>query len=118
MWSQASASGPIGPEHVLCLRLPERDIGGSSSDLGLELANSLGARTEEESITDALEALGCYRRRDEAIRRVFPDYEPSVAAQAGSLAAVGRDDRLLARRRSALTERRSASGCPPRRTGS
>ncbi len=66
-----------GPEHVLCLRLPERDIGGSSSDLGLELANSLGARTEEESITDALEALGCYRRRDEAIRRVFPDYEPT-----------------------------------------
>jgi NAD+ synthase len=67
----------LGPEHVLCLRLPERDIGGSSSDLGLELANALGARTEEEPITDALEALGCYRRRDEAIRRVFPDYEPS-----------------------------------------
>jgi NAD+ synthase len=67
----------FGPEHVLCLRLPERDIGGSSSDLGLELARSLGARTEEEPITDALEGLGCYRRRDEAIRRVFPDYEPS-----------------------------------------
>ena len=66
-----------GAEHVLCLRLPERDIGGSSSDLGLELARSLGARTEEEPITEALEALGCYRRRDEAIRRVFPDYEPA-----------------------------------------
>ena len=66
----------VGPERVLCLRLPERDIGGSSSDLGLELAQHLGARTEEESITAALEGLGCYRRRDEAIRRVFPDYEP------------------------------------------
>lgn len=66
----------LGPEHVVCLRLPERDIGGSSSALGLELANALGARTVEEPITDALEALGCYRRRDEAIRRVFPDYEP------------------------------------------
>jgi NAD+ synthase len=65
----------LGPEHVLCLRLPERDIGGSSSDLGLELARALGARTVEEPITDALEALGCYRRRDEAIRRVFPDYQ-------------------------------------------
>jgi NAD+ synthase len=65
----------LGAEHVLCLRLPERDIGGSSSDLGLELARALGARTEEEPITDALEGLGCYRRRDEAIRRLFPDYE-------------------------------------------
>ena len=66
----------LGPERVLLLRLPERDIGGSSSDLGLELARSLGARTEEEPITEALEGLGCYRRRDEAIRQVFPDYEP------------------------------------------
>ena len=66
----------LGRQHVLCLRLPERDIGESSSDLGLELAQTLGARTVEEPITAALEALGCYRRRDEAIRRVFPDYEP------------------------------------------
>jgi NAD+ synthase len=67
----------LGPEHVLCLRLPERDIGGSASDLGLELAEALGARTVEEPITEALEGLGCYRRRDDAIRAVFPDYEPS-----------------------------------------
>ncbi len=67
----------LGPERVLCLRLPERDVGDSSSDLGLELAQQLGARTEEESITAALDGLGCYRRRDDAIRQVFPDYEPS-----------------------------------------
>lgn len=67
----------VGPERVLCLRLPERDIGSSSSDLGLELAQALRARTEEESITAALDALGCYRQRDEAIRSVFPDYEPT-----------------------------------------
>jgi NAD+ synthase len=67
----------LGPERILCLRLPEKDVGDSSSDLGLELAESLGAPTKEEPITDALEGLGCYRRRDEAIRAVFPDYEPS-----------------------------------------
>jgi NAD+ synthase len=66
----------LGPDHVLCLRLPERDSASESSDIGLELANSLGARTEQEPITEALEALGCYRWRDDAIRRVFPDYEP------------------------------------------
>jgi NAD+ synthase len=67
----------LGPEHVMCLRLPERDGASESADIGVELANSLGAQTVEEPITEALEALGCYRRRDEAIRRVFPDYEPS-----------------------------------------
>jgi NAD+ synthase len=66
----------LGADHVLCLRLPERDIGGTASDLGLEVAEALGAKTEEEPITDALEGLGCYRRRDEAIRQVFPQYEP------------------------------------------
>ena len=72
-----SAAGRSVPSTSLCLRMPERDVGDSSSDLGLELAEALGARTEEEPITDALEALGCYRRRDEAIRQVFDDYEPS-----------------------------------------
>ncbi len=67
----------LGPERVLCLRLPERDVGSASSDLGLQLAETLGTPTEEEPITAALEALGCYRRRDEAIRAVFEDYEPS-----------------------------------------
>jgi len=67
----------LGPKRVLCLRLPERDVGSGSSDLGLELARTLGTPTEEEPITAALEALGCYRRRDDAIRAVFPDYEPS-----------------------------------------
>lgn len=67
----------LDPDNVLCLRMPERDVGDSSSDLGLQLAQQLGTHTVEEPITDALEALGCYRRRDEAIRKVFPDYEPS-----------------------------------------
>lgn len=66
----------LGPERVLCLRLPERDTASESSGLGLEVAEALGTPTVEESITGALDALGCYRRRDEAIREVFPEYEP------------------------------------------
>jgi NAD+ synthase len=67
----------LGAEKVRLLRLPERDVGDSSSDLALELAECLGARSDEEPITAALEGLGCYAQRDEAIRAVFPDYEPS-----------------------------------------
>src|SRR4051794_3412614 len=66
----------LGGEHVLCLRLPERDAGDSSSDLGRELAERLGVRTVEQPITAALEALGCYAWRDAAIRSAVPDYRP------------------------------------------
>jgi NAD+ synthase len=66
----------LGADNVMLLRLPERDVGNRSSDLGLQLAEALGAPTVEESISGALEALGCYSRRDEAIRKLFPDYEP------------------------------------------
>jgi len=66
----------VEPRNVLCLRMPERDVGDDSSALGALLAERLGCDTVEEPITAALEGLGCYRRRDEAIRAVFPDYEP------------------------------------------
>jgi NAD+ synthase len=72
----AICSRGLGPERLLCLRLPERDVGDASSDLGLELAEMLGARTEEQPITATLDALGCYSARDDAIRMVFPDYRP------------------------------------------
>lgn len=66
----------LGADRVQLLRLPERDVGDASSDLALELAESLGADSVEEPITAALEGLGCYEQRDEAIRAVFSDYEP------------------------------------------
>ena len=66
----------LGPANVLCVRMPERDVGDDSSALGAQLAAQLGCETMEEPITAALEGLGCYRRRDDAIRAVFPDYAP------------------------------------------
>ena len=67
----------IGPKRVLLLRLPERELSEGSSDLGLQLAEKLGTPTEENSISPALEGLGCHALEEEAIRQVFPDYEPS-----------------------------------------
>ena len=67
----------IGPKRVLLLRLPERELSEGSSDLGLQLAEKLGTPTEENSISPALEALGCHALEQEAIRQVFPDYEPT-----------------------------------------
>ena len=67
----------LGAEKVQLLRLPERDVGDSSSQLAPELADVSRRRQHRGADHGALEGLGCYRQRDEAIRAVFPDYEPS-----------------------------------------
>jgi NAD+ synthase len=66
----------LGKDRVLGLFMPEADSSGDSLVLGKLLADSLGIRTITEDITGILEASGCYRRRDEAIRRVLPAYGP------------------------------------------
>jgi NAD+ synthase len=64
----------IGAENVIGILLPEKDSSGESKDLALKLANQLGVKTIEENITAALDGFGCYRRRDEAVKAIFPEY--------------------------------------------
>jgi len=56
--------------------MPERESSPDSLTLAGAWAAQLGVATVIEDITPALEASGCYRRRDEAIARVFPGYGP------------------------------------------
>jgi len=70
----ALAVRALGKEKVLGLFMPERDSHSDSLRLGRLLAESLGIPAELEAIGDALEGLGCYRRQNEAIRSVFPEY--------------------------------------------
>ncbi len=67
----------LGKERVLGLYMPEADSSGDSLRLGREVAAGLGISTDLEDITALLEAAGCYRRRDEAIRSVVPCYDAS-----------------------------------------
>ncbi|MEX2375251.1 MAG: NAD(+) synthase [Dehalococcoidia bacterium] len=64
----------IGKGRVFGLLLPERDSSSSSEDRGRLLAEHLGIDYLKVDIAPALEALGCYSWRDEAIRRVIPEY--------------------------------------------
>jgi NAD+ synthase len=64
----------LGPNKVLGVLMPERDNDPDSLRLGHAVAEQLRIQTVVEDITPILEAAGCYRRRDELIRRVFPDY--------------------------------------------
>jgi len=71
----ALAVRAVGRERVFGLLMPERDSSASSSQRGLQLAVHLGIPHELIDVTPMLEAFGCYRQRDAAIRNVFPAYD-------------------------------------------
>lgn len=64
----------IGKDKVFGLLLPERDSSSFSSERGEILAKHLGIEYQIQNIAPALEAIGCYKWRDEAIRNVYPEY--------------------------------------------
>lgn len=70
----ALAVRALGPGRVFGLLMPERDSSSASSTLGADVARGLGIEHAVEDIGPALQAIGCYRWRDEAIRRLVPDY--------------------------------------------
>lgn len=74
--SIALAVRALGPQKVYALILPERDSSDDSAVRGKLLAEHLGVRYEVNDIAPALEGIGCYRWRDEAIRRAEPEYGP------------------------------------------
>lgn len=77
----ALAVRAFGPEHVTAVMMPEKDSDPLSKRLAQELAMQLGVEPLCEDLTAALDGLGCYRRRDEAIRRVCPEYDPGVGCK-------------------------------------
>jgi NAD+ synthase len=70
----ALAVRAFGPGKVYGLLLPERDSKAASTDLGTTVAEHLGVPYETFDISSTLQAIGCYRDRDDAIRAVFPAY--------------------------------------------
>ncbi len=65
-----------GAKKVFGLLLPERDSSSQSVTRGKLVAEHLGIEYQIFDIAPVLDAYGCYRWRDNAIRNLFPDYGP------------------------------------------
>jgi len=74
----ALAVRAFGADKVVGIIMPEKDSNPDSEELALELAGKFGVRTIKEVITGALDGFKCYDRRDEAVKRVFPEYDPAT----------------------------------------
>jgi NAD+ synthase len=71
----ALAVQAFGPDRVVAVMMPEKDSDPVSEQLARNLARQFGVEPVLENITPALEGFGCYRRRDEAVRRLFPEFD-------------------------------------------
>ncbi len=74
----AIAARALGAEKLLAIMLPETDSSPESEILARELTENFGVKSIVENISGALDGFGCYRRRDEAVKNVIPEYNPAV----------------------------------------
>lgn len=74
----ALAVKALGPENVIGIMLPEKDSSLDSKRLAIQLGEKFSTQVIEEDITNALDGFQCYKRRDEAVSRVFPEYDPTT----------------------------------------
>jgi NAD+ synthase len=65
----------FGADKVAAVMMPEKDSDPESETLARQLAAHFGVEPVLENITPVLEGFGCYPRRDEAIRRLFPEFD-------------------------------------------
>jgi NAD+ synthase len=70
----ALAVRALGRERVFGLLMPERDSSADTLTLSQQIVRHLGIQSAHEDISAILDAAGCYRRRDDAIKTVIADY--------------------------------------------
>lgn len=71
----------FGPERVLGVMMPENDSNPDSLALAKKLSAKYNTNYVVENMTEALAGFGCYRRRDEAIKKVFPEFNSNYKAK-------------------------------------
>ena len=71
----------LGKDRVFGLHMPERESSAETLSLSRSVSDAFGIYSEHEDITLVLTAMGCYRRRDDAIRTVCPEYGPGYKSK-------------------------------------
>ena len=62
---------------LVALLLPERESSPESLLLGREVCHQFGVTPLVEDVSEPLYGFGSYRRRDQAVKEVFPEYDSS-----------------------------------------
>jgi NAD+ synthase len=68
----ALAVKAVGADKVIGVMMPEKDSTSDSLLLATILAEKFGVKTYLEEMSSVLAGFGCYEKRDEAVKRIFP----------------------------------------------
>lgn len=71
----------FGPDRVLGVMMPENDSNPDSLELAKKLSSKFNTSYVVENMTEAVAGFGCYKRRDEAIKNVFPEFNSTYKAK-------------------------------------
>jgi len=71
----------FGPERVLGIMMPENDSNPDSLELAKKLSSKFDTKYVVENMTEAVAGFGCYKRRDEAIKNVFSEFNSNYKAK-------------------------------------
>jgi NAD+ synthase len=66
----------LGPKRCHVILMPERDSDPNTLKISQSVPEAFGIPFTYEDATPMLEGMGCYQRRDEAVRSVLPEYGP------------------------------------------
>jgi NAD+ synthase len=95
----ALAARSLGAGKVLALVLAEDDSDSESTRRGHLLADEVGVAALVEDLGPALQAVGCHRRREAALRQLVPGYGPGwrsrVVPTGGGDSQLGRFDLVV-----------------------
>lgn len=64
----------LGKDRVFGLHMPERASSPETISLSTSVSDAFGFDSVLEELSGPLEAVGCYRRYDDAVRKVVPEY--------------------------------------------
>jgi NAD+ synthase len=65
----------LGNEKVLAVMLPEKESTVDNISFVEKLLKQVNVECVTENLTEALNGLGCYKRRDTAVKEIFPEYD-------------------------------------------
>jgi len=71
----------FGPEKTVGILLPDKDSSPDSKKLAIELAEKFGYPYEINDVTEGLRGASCYKYRDSAFQRVFPEWREGWKAK-------------------------------------
>jgi NAD+ synthase len=71
----------LGKDRVFGLHMPEQESSPETISLSRQVSDTFGFDSTLEEISPVLAATRCYERRDDAIRKVFPEYGPGYKSK-------------------------------------